>query len=307
MFVYFDNYGQEYDTLRCMFGEDEAFARYSKQQGRLIIVEAREDNATRLFIQSLYDFENMERKTGWWNTFTICDAPQKAGLYIAQIRKVRQDKKGYPNFIAHCIMELDISDICKGKDMWEIRKRRNAMYDFLKQTGVFTEYYHGSLSGMGYNTTALYRKFNISEKRACVDMCETVMFEVALGNVTLKEIVDLLLSPTDEKIAHEKYVAMLREFVEQRGEKATAYPYLVKKLNRMIELDSEWQIKHDIEHIMFDFVTKYDHAVYDGHIGQIDGDDFDKAEVYLKFDAERKAKKAAAKKAAKKAKKNAEI
>lgn len=102
-----------------------------------------------------------------------------------------------------------------------------------------------------------------------------------------------------------KYVAMLREFVDNREEKVAEYPHLVKKLNRMIELDGEWQIKHDIEHIMYDFVIKYDNAVYAGHIESINGDDFDKAEAYLKFDAERKAKKKAAKKAAKKDKKNA--
>ena len=53
-----------------------------------------------------------------------------------------------------------------------------------------------------------------------------------------------------------------------------------------------------IEHIMYDFANiKYDHAVQDGHIEQINRDCFDKAETYLRFDAEQKAKNKTTKKA----------
>lgn len=305
--MYFDNYGKEYDSLVTEFGEEKAFSRYRKQKGKFVVVNAREDNTTRLFIQSLYDIENIDRKDGWWNTFTICDEPQKVGMYIAKIIDVRKDKDGYPNFIALPVIPLDIIDICNDNSVWTTMKRRNALWGFFKETNLFTEHMCGALNGIGFNIPAIYRKLNISEnKYTHTDMYKLAMTDVFCGNITLKEIVNLLCSPTDDQIAHAKHIAKLQDFVINRNSHETEYPYLVKKLNRMIELDTEWRIKHDIEHIMYDFADiKYDQAVCAGHIESINGDDFDRAETYLRFDAERKAQKKAAKIAAKKASKKA--
>lgn len=305
--MFFTNYGCLYNELVLEYGEEKAFSNYACQKGKHVLVNAKEDNTTRLFIQTLYAFESADRKYGWWDTFTITKNPQKVGLYIAQIDEVRKDKKGYPNFVVSPVMKIDMEDILGGENLY---KKSSLLYDFFLSTRMFTEHSDLDIIMRGYNLKSLSRRLNeanysgYSEDK--IGICRAAMHAALNGHLTLKEIIKILLSPTDEKIAHENHVAMLREFVEQREEKAAAYPYLVSKLNRMIDLDGKWQITHDIEHIMTDFTIKYDNAVYDGHIESINGDDFDKAEAYLKFDAERKAKNKAAKKAAKKAKKNGE-
>ena len=299
--MFFTNYGCLYDELVLECGEEKAFSKYACQKGRYVLVNAKE-NATRLFIQTLYTFESADRKYGWWDTFTITKKPQNAGLYIARIDEVRKDKKGYPNFVVTPVMKLNMEDILGGENLY---KGSSLLYDFFLVTRMFTEHSDLDIIMRGCNLKSLSRRLSevnysgYSEDKICI--CRAAMHAALNGHLTLKEIIQILLSPTDEKIAHEKYVAMLHEFVDHREEKAAEYPYLVKKLNRMIELDGEWQIKHDIEYIMYDFADiKYDHAVQDGHVEQINGDCFDKAEAYLNFDAERKAKNKAAKKAAKK-------
>lgn len=301
---FFTNYGCLYDKLVLEHGEEKAFSEYARQKGKYVLVNAEEDDDTRLFIQTLYTFESADRKHGWWNTFTICKTPQKAGQYIAQIDEVRKDKKGYPNFVVSPVMEIDRADILGGVDFL----KKGILDDFFLTTHYFTEHCDLDIIMRGYNLKSLSRRLNEAKyfgyPEDKIGICKAAMHAALNGHLTLKEIIQILLSPTDEKIAHEKYVAMLREFVVHREEKVAKYPHLVKKLNRMIELDGEWQIKHNIEHIMFGLVNdKYYHAVEAGHLEAVNGDDFDQTEAYLKFDAERKAKNKAKKHAAEKAKK----
>lgn len=315
--MYFGNYGKEYDTLVYEMGEEIAFDRYTQQIGKFIFANVVEDNSTRLFIQSLYDIENIERKNGWWNTFTICNEPQKIGSYIARIDNVRKDKNGYPIFIVTPIILLDMDDICVREDFSVTCIRRYVLRGLFIQSGLFTEYYQNWMARIiSYNFESLYKRFEISKTDYNkTDICRKVIHDTLSGDITLKEIIDILLSPTDAKIAHEKYVKALKAFVIDRDNYAETHPYLVKKINRMIELNSQYNIYNRIEDIIRDFNDKYDSAVCkmimdpaDGdtfynvyHFKPFNGDIFARAEAYLKFDYSRKANKKASKTAAKKA------
>ena len=315
--MYFYNYGQEYNALVYEEGEEAAFERYAQQNGKFIVVNVTDDNSTRLFIQSLYNLENIERKQGWWNTFTICNDPQKIGTYIARIDNICKDKNGYPIFVATPIISLDISDICASDSFVITSMRRNALFGVFLESGLFTEYHQNWMTRTGsYNFESLYKRFELSKIHySKSDVCKRAMCDTLIGDITLKEIVDILLSPTDAKIAHDKYVEALRAFVLNRDTYIERYPYLVKKINRMIELESQYAIYRRIEDIMNDFNDKYDSAVYKALIDTVEGDTFDRvyhfrqfngdifarAEAYLKFDYERKASKKASKTAAKKA------
>lgn len=303
---WFDNYGQEYDTLVYELGEEEAFARYSQQKDKFVMVEAREDGATRLFVQSLFSIENAERKNGWWNTFTICEQPQKAGTYIAKIVNVRKDKKGYPNFVATPICELDVAAICYKESMWETHKRKSALMSLFVCSGLFTEYHANYLSGMGFNMNALGEEFGMMVNRSSYDqICHAAMFEVIYYGGDLKKIIDLMLSPTRAELMKAAITEKLQEFFDNRSSLAAGYPNLVRKLNRMVELDSAFGVRYHIYDTMHLFDIDYEGAVYNKHIQPVNGDIIDRVEAYMKFYYERKAESSKKKTAAKKAKKAA--
>lgn len=302
------NYGQQYDALRYELGEEKAFCMYAKQKHRLILVEAREDNATRLFIRSLYAMEDHERKNGWWNTFTICNEPQEAGMYIAEIEDVRQDKNGYPMFIARPFTNLNIFDSCISdtgdpfKDAIASMRRRNTMWGLFLESGCFTEHYTGWMTGV--NHAAVCRKFELPESCDRTGLYQTVVHTVVNGSADLKEILDLLLSPTDSEILRANRKARLQDFFDNRNSHNEEYPNLVKKLNRLAELNGERTTRSGMENIMFGFTDKHDYEVAVGHMEASESEDeLDKAEAYLKFDAERKAKNKKKKGDAKKANK----
>ena len=49
---------------------------------------------SRLFIQRLDDLDNMIKKEGWWDTFTLANTVLDNGLYLVRILDYRSDKNG---------------------------------------------------------------------------------------------------------------------------------------------------------------------------------------------------------------------
>jgi hypothetical protein len=117
-----------FEELCFYYGEEEAYARYKKQLGNLIIATTKEDNTTRLFMRSLNPISDLQQKNGWWNTFTITRTPCVAGDYICEIKEVRADKDGYPIFVVEPLTQVD-----------EGLNRSNELMEVFYQSYLFTE------------------------------------------------------------------------------------------------------------------------------------------------------------------------
>lgn len=76
--------------------------------GKYLICEAREDNATRLFIRSAPNpLQDAYTKCGWWNTFTVTDKPVSKGIWLAKVIKYRLDRNGYLNLKVETLLPVD--------------------------------------------------------------------------------------------------------------------------------------------------------------------------------------------------------
>ena len=291
--------------------------------GRLIYVEAREDNTTRLFVRSLLVINDAEKKQGWWNTFTITNQPVNKGMYIARIDKTTHDKDWNDMIIATVLTRINIDAInamFKPSEWWS---KTSIVQWFFISSGLFTESTGSYFLEQDKNYGLLYRK--AKELDPSIELTKydndpimsnhaKIVNMVIDNKITMEEIVAYLRTPTDEEVAKKNYEDMLEGFVENLDTHLDTYPMLVKAIYKKIEQTSKYEVRRNIQRIISDMLLRYDRAVNLGHIesvGEIywenyeDPKIFDKIEAFLKFDAERKATNKAAKKAAKKSKKQA--
>lgn len=296
------------------------------EQGTLLYVEATEPNTTRLFIRSLYPLEDVEKKMGWWNIFTITKEPvENAGMYIARIDRHTYDKDGHDMLIASIVCPVPAQEVYDlfGPMEWY---RRSIIQDIFLLSGKFSEkntiMHHCHPDN---NWLALYRMASqidntidtgrIRDHEVVREYIAKIVDLIISGKLSIVDAVKCIKQPTDFEINERLWIEKL-EGIVYNIDTYTDHPKLAEYIKNRISETTIDYVAHDIYNMLNNLHGKYISAVINGHMERVKGDDpdaswwdwhdpayFDKLEAYLKFDAERKAKNKAAKKAAKKAKK----
>ena len=286
--------GSYYDTLRDIYGEEEALARYESKCGQLLIATANNDGDTRLFVRSVNPMTDLRKKSGWWNTFTITQNPCDAGTFICRVLRVKTDKNGYPIFVVTPIVRIDESLILCDE----------VMYLFC-MSGMFTE------DGYGWNSA--YNHVYLEEQIEAISFVpqtnsnhHIVVIQEAVrlfinGTVCRDQLVAWLHEPTD----WQKQEAAFQEEVERFLKAPIPFPLLGEKYQKFrgdrLYVWPEQQVE-----FVRDLLSKYEFSANAGQIAaQPEASMWQQIESYLQFDKDRKLAQKAAKTAAKKAKKAA--
>ena len=305
------NEGSYYDALCNAYGEVEAFARYEKQTGKLIVATVQKSGDTRLFMRSINPITDMRNKNGWWNTFTISKKPCDAGTYICKIDEVRSDKDGYPIFVVHPVVHVDENIICSNELTYVFGLSNMFTEDFGRWDG---SYNNANLEEQVRAISFIPETGDINGRIAAFQ--EAVRLFVN-GTICEDQIAAWLKEPTDwqkEMASFEEEVVRffkqdLNAMVIAKDIPALAepnfFPLTAKKCLKFLSDRSYVWTDAKVEFVR-ELICKYESAVNAGHIAAVEGKSmWHKIEAYLAFDEARKQANKAAKTAAKKAKKNA--
>ena len=277
----------DFSRLAMVYGEEAAQAIYDEKVGKFIIVEAREDNTTRVFIRDMNMFGDARRKEGWWNTFSICDAPVDKGFYMGRIDKVKYDKDGYPIFVVY-IVRCVPDDILEHTELCYVFARSFMFLDTF--TNPDSDYNHDALFALA-QTFSPDREYFATLTKAYADQ---VLLE--------DRIVAAMRTPTSYALKCKR----VNEFFANPTN-ASQYPLLFAKREKSSEkYRMRWT--DDGQYLFLDdILLNADRLVKNGTLSPREKgeSDYDFAERYFRFDEVRKAQNKAAKTAAKKAKKQA--
>lgn len=277
----------DFSRLAMVYGEEAAQAIYDDKVGKFVIVEAREDNTTRVFIRDMNMFGDARRKEGWWNTFSICNAPVEKGFYMGRIDKVKYDKDGYPIFVIY-IVRCVPDDILQHTELCYVFARSLLFLDTF--TNPDSDYNHDALFQLA-QTFSPDREYFATLTKAYA--AQTLMED---------RIVAAMRTPTSYALK----CKAVNEFFGSPAN-ATQYPLLFAKRDKSSEkYRMRWS--EDGQYLFLDdILLNADRLVKNGTLSpRAEGEsDYDFAERYFRFDEVRKAQNKAAKTAAKKAKKQA--
>jgi hypothetical protein len=264
-----------------------------KQIGKFVLADTMEDNSTRLFLQDPNCLTNARKKAGWWNIFTLATKPCDEGLYLCEIKDLRQDKDGHPIFIVEAGAKLD--------------RKLMAVFSFsaVRGTKVLTLFARSGLFAEELNfDTHCYDRYNIGAVGKALGVTENIEAEAVRklqkGEITWQEIARLL----DELYPHEQEAFILFRDNESMSKD---YPFLAKKAKKFAEEKGYTTSLYWDEQYFFlmDHVEGYERLHREGYIVESYESSYDKAEAKLRYwDEQHKAQKAA-KKAARKAAKKA--
>lgn len=277
----------DFSRLAMIYGEEAAQSIYDDKVGKFVIVEARENNTTRVFIRDMNMFGDARRKEGWWNTFSICNAPVEKGFYMSRIDKVKYDKDGYPIFVIY-IVRCVPDDILQHTELCYVFARSLLFLDTF--TNPDSDYNHDALFQLA-QTFSPDREYFATLTKAYADQ---ILLE--------DRIVAAMRTPTS-------YALKCKAVNEFFGNPANAaqYSLLFAKRNKSSEkYRMRWS--EDGQYLFLDdILLNADRLVKNGTLSpRAEGEsDYDFAERYFRFDEVRKAQNKAAKTAAKKAKKQA--
>ena len=277
----------DFSRMAMIYGEEVAQAIYDDKVGKFVIVEAREDNTTRVFIRDMNMFGDARRKEGWWNTFSICNAPVEKGFYMGRIDKVKYDKDGYPIFVIY-IVRCVPDDILQHTELCYVFARSRLFLDAF--TNPDSDYNHDALFQLA-QTFSPDREYFVTLTKAYA--AQTLMED---------RIVAAMRTPTSYALK----CKAVNEFFGNTAN-ATQYPLLFAKREKSSEkYRMRWT--EDGQYLFLDdILLNADRLVKNGTLSpRAEGEsDYDFAERYFRFDEVRKAQNKAAKTAAKKAKKQA--
>lgn len=298
-----------FEELCFYYGEMEAFARYERQAGKLILATAQENDTTRLFMRSLNPISDERQRNGWWNTFTITRKPCAAGTYICEIKDVRSDKDGYPIFVAEPLVQVDDN----------LHYSDEVMYVFYLSR-LFTEASHINFGE--FNIVFMAEKINELAKIHTAKYAS--YYEAAAasavqlfidGVITREQISAWLNEPTDWQKQEEAFNNEVLRFFNMNLAAMSDTTDISGMISPSVfQLTAEKCLKFKTEHelssverkanFVKDLLAKYEYAVNAGQIQAVnDQSIWHQIEAYLKFDKNRKQAQKAAKTAAKKAKK----
>lgn len=296
----------QFEKMAFAYGEDFAIERYMAQKGKLVITEAREENATRLFIRRTNMYAEGRTQNGWWDTFTITNTPQQKGVFISRIEKVRVDGNGYPNFIVQKVMSLP-DDFNMHKAFMHIlalsslfvtdfdRVDEDINYEALRaladSTGIQCE-----CDGIGSVSIAQHLVYAFCDAKVSIEQIEQAASQPTSMDIVCRQMIDFFQEPSTV----EQYPLMCAKIYANPNLNWLSWPK--KDLTDDIKWVYErlyWAV-HDLE-------ASADAAVNSGKMTPREDKEslYDYIERYFRFNEERKAANKAAKTAAKKAKKKA--
>ena len=171
-----------------------------KQIGKYFVAEAREDG-TRLFIRELSDFSDVVTKEGWWNIFTISKYPVTKGIYVCRLDEVTSDKDNFIMFIVS--PSRNLGEINLNSVAWDYLFKSNEFIsefvvkhkDFINVDALIEKF--GDLLNKrkeDYIKIPSLRPFYPGDSQF---FASTLLLEFLSGNITLEEIEEPLLLPTE--------------------------------------------------------------------------------------------------------------
>lgn len=296
--------------------ENEALVEWynGNYTNRYLVVEAREDNSTRLFIREVTELiADAFKKQGWWNIFTVTDTPTSKGLYIAKAKGFRLDRNGYVNAKVECIRPIDEIQFqqmfsSKSDGTWN----SVAWWYMIGQSRMFFDEYTFNFIGIhNPNVDVLLEKHpelteDMPEGELKYHYAAVKALDLYLkGELPLSEIEECLNTPTPwEKVVDGVWKSVARGNIEKvYGEK---YPLFAKKVTHNVVAEfSSLVNREDVEAYLLRQTELYQKLVDEKAIEPV-GDFIEAVEKALEYrkalqDAE-KARKKAEKKAKKAAK-----
>ena len=265
-----------------------------RTEGKFIFAEAREDNATRLFIHQLDEFADVLGKKGWWDTFTISEKSCKKGIHLCKVMKVTTDKEGYLMLI-----------VSPYKFLGETIDETSPAWDYFFLADIFAKDYVSNEHAFHWNEEAIVKKFeSLFEEKKSLQKEQTffgqffratVLFEEWLNdNITLDDIANAL----NEKLPME---VLAEDLFKNRKIWEQSHPRLVSKL----PIKDGFLRLSDIENFLQRKQWEYEDLLKEGVVNPKEHL-FDQIEEICIFREKEKEMKKAAKKAARLAKKNKE-
>lgn len=291
--MYLDHMSK-FEVFEELFGEEEANRRFKSFVGKYVIVEARDDNTTRLFIKSTNDITNARTREGWWNTFSICKNPCNKGFYIGVISELRHDKNGYPIFVIQIKCGID-DDFMSHEPFIHI----------VAMSQLFPNEFSNIDSRNNYEALiGLAEKYGYQGGSNIINLSRYLMELFIDGKVSIEDIDHAANTATQYDID----CLMITDFFNNEDNRSK-YPLLFAKKDKKsfsegLKYNSKYA-SEDAYWFMGDMITAANSAVDKGYIPAMEDSERnqDFIERYLRFDQERKKANKAAKTAAKKAKK----
>lgn len=279
---YFDS--EFYETIVNMDGLRE-------QIGKLVFAECREDGDTRMFLMDGDLYEQYKNKSGWWKVFTITEKPCSKGIFICEIKDLRQDKNGNPMFIVN--VGGEVSRALLSRRLFDFSKPFNyATLYLLKKSGLFSNEIEISSFPERYNLPALGQAIG---KEQNIEREATMM--LYRGEISWEDIAKHL----DTLYYNEQQAFDLFRNIDSLKDK---YPLLAKRVYNH-EM-AGWNTYYDeMGTFLEDYIFKYNKLAREGKITEDYNHPYDKAEALIRYYDELHKAQKAAKKAAKKAKKEA--
>lgn len=236
-----------YNSLRISKEEYDDFAKTEAafnidrlkqcEIGRLVVCDVREVDATRMYIHRMDSIDDVLKKDGWWDTFTISEKKcDKIGYYLCRIKEFKIDRNGYLNMIVCPIHYLGLT-VDMDSDAW----------NYFSRSGVFSNYYRSKgYYQTRYNVSALHHLFEEDVARIekeekerlgndyiCANkkIAEFIMEKFMAGDITLADIDKALDEKGDlEKLADDLNHNIKCYGLNAKNKYAVEYPLLVKKL-----------------------------------------------------------------------------
>lgn len=243
--------------------------------GKFLICESREDASTRLFIRNVTnEFDDSNKKEGWWNTFTVTDDPTHKGLWLARAIEYRLDKNGFLNLKVKPI--LQINDVSfrtlfsfESKDgTWE----SSAWWLMMGQSDAFLSEYEFHWYGCIHNPNIdeLTKKFPELKGYDLKVIGKIILNKFLKRKVTIKEIEECLNKPCDwEVLIEDVFEAVARGNTKEiYGEK---YPLFANKIMHNVGRNLFGCYISDVENYIRRQMDYYDEILREGKIDPIKG------------------------------------
>ena len=235
--------------------------------GKLLICKSREENATRLFIQDVTNLgDNIKKKEGWWNTFTLSNKPINQGLWLCKVVKYKLDRNHFLNLIVEPLQPIDY---VKYHTFFETKNgtwNSIAFYYMINKSELFLDEYnfpHYSINTP--NEEMLFEKFPNLKGLSYKDMGMEMLNMYLTNKATLKDFEDALNTLNEEdSLANILWTIAIQENAPIEIQKK--YPTLVRKTIARKKSFSALYGLSDIHLFIIDQVNNYNKLLNEGLI-----------------------------------------
>lgn len=254
--------------------------------GKYLICEAREDNATRLFIRSVPNtLQDVLTKGGWWNVFTVTNKPVAKGMWLAKVIKYRLDRNNYLNLKVETLLPVDnikfnnLFSQSSDNGTWN----SIAWWLMMSCSNMFLKEYAFERYTCEYkpNFDELVKHYPEFKEMSHMEIGKRVLLKYLHNEITLWEIENCLNEPTD----WEKFILGLQKEVachhieKLYGEK---YPIFSSKVYQNVIKDGYVNLL-DLEAYLQRQLNYYYELERELKIEKVDGEYLDKIEAALAY------------------------